>query len=55
MKFSIGFLFETLLRSLRLLGLQACEGALSKNRDNLFTQRNKIRTPDTKPDQDHQP
>lgn len=36
MNFSMRFLFETLLRSLRLIGLQACEQALSDKRDSLF-------------------
>lgn len=36
MNFSMRFIFEALLRSLRLVGLQACEQALSQKRDNLF-------------------
>ena len=36
MNFSMRFIFETLLRSLRLVGLQACEQALAKKRDGLL-------------------
>lgn len=43
MNFSMRFIFEALLRSLRLVGLQACEQALSRKRDGLF-----FKSPETK-------
>lgn len=44
MNFSMRFIFEALLRSLRLVGLQACEQALSQKRDNLFLNDNETKS-----------
>lgn len=45
MNFSMRFIFETLLRSLRFVGLQACEQALSQKRDNLFLKDSEPKPP----------
>lgn len=52
MNFSMRFIFEALLRSLRLVGLQACEQALSQKRDNLFL-KNSEPKPAVAPEQDN--
>lgn len=36
MKLSLRLMFEALLRGLRLVGLQACEDALTNNRNRIF-------------------
>lgn len=52
MNFSMRFIFEALLRSLRLVGLQACEQALSQKRDNLFLKSGEPK-PTVAPEQDN--
>lgn len=39
MKISVRFIIDTLLRSLRLLGLQACDEAMARNRDRLAVKK----------------
>lgn len=53
MNFSMRVLFEALLRSLRLIGLQACEQALSNKRDELFLKSRNDKAPVMQPDQDN--
>ncbi|MDR2309529.1 MAG: hypothetical protein LBE54_00930 [Brucellaceae bacterium] len=53
MNFSMRFIFEALLRTLRLVGLQACEQALSNKRDGLFLKNPDTKTPPANPEQDN--
>ena len=53
MNFSMRFIFEALLRTLRLVGLQACEQALSNKRDGLFLKNPDIKTPPAASEQDN--
>ncbi|MBX8801021.1 hypothetical protein HBA92_09670 [Ochrobactrum sp. MR28] len=53
MNFSMRFIFEALLRTLRLVGLQACEQALSNKRDGLFLKSPDTKTPPANPEQDN--
>lgn len=53
MNFSMRFIFEALLRTLRLVGLQACEQALSNKRDGLFLKSSEPKAPPVQTEQDN--
>lgn len=53
MNFSMRFIFEALLRTLRLVGLQACEQALSNKRDGLFLKSAEPKAPPAQTEQDN--
>lgn len=53
MNFSMRFIFEALLRTLRLVGLQACEQALFNKRNGLFLKSPDTKTPPVSPEQDN--